>query len=175
MDLQILYALQNIHTDWLNPIMVFITHLGDTGQIWIVTAVILLFFKKTRKCGVFMLLALLTGFLLGDKTLKLIVQRSRPCWNFSNYQNLIPVPYDYSFPSGHTLSSFSSATTIFLHFKKPGIAALTLAALIAFSRLYLFVHYPTDVLVGMIMGITIACVLFFLWKYIAARRTEKSV
>lgn len=136
--------------------MVFITGLGDYGFIWIIIAVILIVQPKHRKCGVTMLLALLCGVIIGNGFLKNLIARPRPCWIDSSVSLLIKNPTDYSFPSGHTLASFEGAAVIFLYNKKAGVLAYILASLIAFSRLYLFVHYPTDVLAGMILGISIA-------------------
>jgi undecaprenyl-diphosphatase len=69
---------------------------------------------------------------------------------------LIEAPTDYSFPSGHTIASFEAATVLLIRHKKWGIMAMVLAVLIAFSRLYLYVHYPTDVLSSIVLGIGIA-------------------
>ena len=103
----------------------------------------MLFFSRTRKVGLAVLLSLLGGFLVGNLLLKNLAARERPCWLMPEVLLLIESPHDYSFPSGHTLASFETAFSIFLYNKKWGIAAEVLAALIAFSRLYHFVHFPT--------------------------------
>lgn len=162
MEFQILYALQELHIPLLNRIMIFITKLGDEGIFWIVVAVLLLLFKKTRKCGLTILVSMAVCYLLGNMFLKNVIARPRPCSIAPSVPLLIPTPGEYSFPSGHTLHGFTAATAIFLHYKKPGIAALILAALIAFSRMYLFVHFPTDILAGMILGIGVAVFVYML-------------
>lgn len=160
MEFQILYALQELHTPLLNRIMVFITRLGDGGIFWLVLAGVLLLFRKTRKCGLTILVSMAICYLLGNIFLKNVIARPRPSSMDPTVPLLIPTPREYSFPSGHTHHGFTAATAIFLHFKKPGIAALVLAALIAFSRMYLFVHFPTDILGGMILGIGVAVLVY---------------
>lgn len=160
MELTILHAIQNIHNPILNPIMVFITYLGDYGLIWIIIAVVLIAQPKYRKCGITMLLALLCGLIIGNVFLKNLIGRARPCWIDSSVSLLVKNPTDYSFPSGHTLASFEGATVIFLYNKRAGVLAYILASLIAFSRLYLFLHYPSDVFAGIILGISIAVVIY---------------
>lgn len=156
MEFAILDALQKIHTPVLDTIMTFITSLGNSGIIWILAGVILLCIPKYRRGGVLVLLALILNLILGNLILKNLVARQRPCWINETVQLLIAVPRDYSFPSGHTMSGFAAATAIWLTDKKLGIPAFILAALIGFSRLYLYVHFPTDVLGGAVLGIMVA-------------------
>ena len=172
MEFEILYALQNLHTPILNKIMVVITTLGDGGIFWIIVGLFFLIFKKTRKCGVMMLLTMAICYVLGNLALKNIIQRPRPCRIDSSVPLLIPFPSEYSFPSGHTLHGFAAATAIFLHFKKPGVVALVLAALIAFSRMYLFVHFPTDILGGMVLGIGMAVLVYRMEKKIRKSKQQ---
>lgn len=167
MEFQILYAINKLHNIILDNVMVIITKLGNAGWFWIVLAVILMVYKKTRKCGILMLISLLTGLLIGNVALKNIIARQRPCWIDPNITLLIPNPTDFSFPSGHTLASFEAATMIFLHNKKYGTLALGLAILIAFSRLYLFVHFPTDILGGAILGTAISVGVYQIDKFLA--------
>lgn len=136
-------------TDWLFPA---ITFLGDKGLIWIAAAVALLFFKQYRKWGVLLLAALLITTLVGEVALKNLIGRPRPCTLFPDMELLISRPDSYSFPSGHSASSFAAAVVLLKCRKAFGIPAILLAALIAFSRLFLFVHYPTDVLAGAALG-----------------------
>lgn len=170
MEMQILYWLQTIHNEVLDKLMVMITTLGDKGVIWIVLACILLVFPKTRKCGFTMAIALIIMVLTGNVVLKHLIARGRPCWIDTNVPMLIEVPKDFSFPSGHTFSSFAAATTIFLFHKKFGIAPLVMASIIAFSRLYLFVHYPTDILGGIIFGVSTACIAKWFVEFIQNKR-----
>lgn len=170
MDFAILYALNNIHTDILDKIMIGLTYLGDKGVFWILVSVALLFNSKTRKCGIFMIASMAIGLLIGNGIIKNLVARERPCWIDQTINLLITNPKDFSFPSGHTLASFEAAVTIFLFNKKYGIPALILATLIGTSRLYLFVHFPTDVLGGAILGTVIAISVYFIGNKIIEKR-----
>lgn len=164
-DNDILAFLQGLHTPIWDSIFSFITTLGNSGAIWLVLGAVLLIFPKTRKCGLLMLITIAAGFLIGELLLKNIIMRERPFIAFPldiNSALLIPPPSGFSFPSGHTTSSFGGAVTIFLYNKKWGILALILAALIGFSRLYLYVHFPSDVLAGIILGTALAIVAFLL-------------
>ena len=172
MELNILYEIQKLHSDWLDPIMIFFTNLTNHGEIWIAIAVILLCFKKTRKCGLTMGVALILMLLFGNVIMKNLFTRSRPCWIDPSVTLLIECPTSYSFPSGHTYSSFAGAFTIFFYHKKAGILALILASIIAFSRMYLFVHYPTDILGGILFGLGTALLAIVLVKKAEAKRTS---
>ena len=137
----------------LDTIWKLFSLLGNYGAVWIVLAVLLLFFRKTRRAGLAMLIALGVGYAVGNVWLKELVMRPRP---FVTHTDLTPLldPGDrWSFPSGHALSSFAAATALFFFHKKTGLLAYLLAACIAFSRLYASVHYPTDVLAGAVLGI----------------------
>lgn len=147
---------ENIANPFLDTIMPIITKFGDGGIFWIALAVVFLIFKKTRKMGLCMGLALLMGFITGNLLLKNIVARIRPYDLNPEVELLVKHLSDFSFPSGHTLASFEAATAIFINNKKWGIPALVLAFLIALSRIYLYVHYPTDVLAAIILGIGFA-------------------
>lgn len=161
MEFKILYLINTLHTPILDKIMVLLTNLGDAGIIWILIALVLLFRRSTRKCGILMLVSMVLGLIIGNVVLKNLIQRSRPCWIDTNILLLIPNPTDYSFPSGHTLASFEAAIMIFLHNKKWGILAMMLAVLIAFSRMYLFVHFPTDILGGIVIGTAISTAVYY--------------
>lgn len=139
--------------DWLTPIFRGITFFGEYGIGWILIALALLWFKKTRRIGWTMGIALLAGVLLGEAFLKNVIARPRPFTLWPEMTLLIPEPHGFSCPSGHTTSSFAAATSIFLYHKKWGALALLWAALIGFSRMYFTVHYLTDVLFGICLGI----------------------
>ena len=144
---------QHLANDFLNALVPRISSLGDVGLIWIALSILLLLFPKTRKAGLASGIALLFMLITGNMILKPLVARLRPFTVNTAVELLIPPPTDFSFPSGHTYASFASASAIFRNNRKIGIPALILASLIAFSRLYLYVHYPTDVLFGILFGI----------------------
>ncbi len=158
LDGNILLFLQNfVRNPILDPIVIFITSLGDKGFIWIVGTILLLIPEKTRKIGWMSAFALLGSLMLNNNLIKNLVARPRPFTVLSDLSILIPRPGEFSFPSGHTSSSFAAAAVFYRHLpKKIGIPALVLAGLIGFSRLYVGVHYPTDVLAGAVMGILLS-------------------
>ena len=145
---------QHLRSDMLTPFMKIVTFLGNGGWFWILCAVVLLAIPKTRKTGYAAVLSLIFGVIVTNLLLKNIVARPRP---FAEIEALIPLiakPTDFSFPSGHTTASFAVALVMLRMLpKKIGIPAVVLAALVAFSRLYLGVHYPTDVLAGFVVAL----------------------
>ena len=169
-DLPILnWIAANLWCPFLDAVMPVITVLGDAGIFWIAIAVVLLFFPKTRKIGLGMGAALIMGLLICNCMLKPLTARIRPYdYQLEHFgvtiKLLIEAQHDFSFPSGHTIASFEAATALLLGNKKLGIPAMILAVLIAFSRLYLYVHYPTDVLTSIVLGIGIAILGTFLVK-----------
>ena len=153
MEIQILNLIQNLRTPLGDIIVPFITRLGNAGIIWIILTLVLLLIPKTRKTGVIMTAALLVDLVLCNLLLKNLVARTRPFDVNTAVQLLVAKPRDYSFPSGHTAASFASVTALYLAGeKKMWKAALVLAVLIALSRLYLYVHYPTDIIGGVVFG-----------------------
>lgn len=156
--------MRNLILDRLMPI---ITKLGNGGVIWVVISLILISIRKYRKYGYIILGSLLLCMIVGNITLKNLVARIRP-FNANDKLSLllIAAPRDFSFPSGHTMCAFASATVICYMNKKTGILAVILSILIGFSRLYLYVHYPSDVFVGMIIGILLGYISIMIYKYI---------
>ena len=158
MDFQILLWIQeNLRSEPLNALWTGITFLGDHGQFWIRLSLCLLIPKKTRTVGLCSLIALILSLLCTNILLKNLVRRARPFQQYAQLIPLIPAPRDFSFPSGHTSASFAAAVACFLGFRDrnrwlPAVCPLVLAALIGFSRLYLGVHFPTDVLAGCLIG-----------------------
>lgn len=138
----------------LIKIFSFITVLGNSGFIWIIFAILFYSKKSTRKYGIIMLISIFIGFLIGNLILKNMIGRNRPFIQL-DFIPLINPPFGFSFPSGHSLSSFIGATIIFMFNKKIGVFAYALAFLIAISRVLLAVHYPTDIIFGAIFGIFI--------------------
>ena len=153
-ELKILDWFQTLHTPVLDKFMTSVTKLGNAGIFWIILTVLFLLIPKMRKTGVVMAAALIIDLLLCNVLLKNLVARTRPYDVNIGIQLLVAKLRDYSFPSGHTAASFASAAALyFVGEKKLWKPALVLACLIAVSRLYLYVHYPTDVLGGVVIGI----------------------
>ncbi len=153
----LLWIQEYIRNDFLTPVMRFVTMLGDAGFIWIASALLLLCVPKTRRAGILTVGALAGTFFINNVILKNLVARIRPYDAVEGLAALIGKQADYSFPSGHAGCSFAAGVTIFLTCpKKIGIPALILAFVISFSRLYVGVHYPSDVLGGIISGTLIA-------------------
>ena len=179
-DFLILNNIQHIRNGFCDAVMPVITYLGSGGAIWIITGLILLIFKKSRKTGLALLLSLILGLILSTILLKGIVGRERP-FNISGAllhetSLLIGAPSGrFSFPSGHSVSSFSAASVLFLYNKKIGIPAIILASLIAFSRLYLYVHFPSDVLAGAIIGIFLAVLSIIIVNNIGEKINERKL
>lgn len=172
-DFDILFFIQNyIRNSVLDVIVPFYTSLGEDGIIWIVVGVALLIPKKTRKCGVMVLAALLVMLIVNNIILKNLIARPRPCWSYPEMIQLVHMPKSYSFPSGHTVSAFAVAFTIFAQHKKLGIIALIMAAFMAFTRLYVFVHFPTDIYGGIIVAAGIAYFVYRMEKLITPKVLE---
>jgi len=178
-DLPILdWIAANLWCPALDIAMPIITLLGDAGIFWIAVAVLFMITKKHRKTGIGMMLALMMGLLVCNIWLKPTVARIRP-YDFQMQYFLKDIPllagamHDFSFPSGHTIASFEAAVVILLNNKKLGIPAMILACLIAFSRLYLYVHYPTDVLFSIALGTAFAFLGNFFAGKIMNRLPEK--
>lgn len=153
------YGLQCKALDFIMP---KITLLGDAGLVWIVISVILISNKKYRKIGFSCILALIISALFTDVTIKQFIQRARPITQYPITNPLIKIPSTFSFPSGHTSSSFAAAWVLYRRMDKYKVLYLILAVAIAFSRMYLYVHYPSDVIGGILVGIisaTLAMVL----------------
>lgn len=172
MELKILYLLQNIHTPILDKIMVVISSLGNVGIIWIILTILLLCFPKYRKCGITMAAALIIDVLVCNFVLKNLIVRSRPCWVDQSVALLVANPKDYSFPSGHTAAAFASVIPLLYYHKREGIAALIFALVLAFSRMYLFVHYPTDVLGGAVVGAAAGIAAVLIMKKVLVKQTD---
>lgn len=168
----LLWIQEHLRSAAATPAMEFITHLGDTAFIWIVMAAVFFAFRRTRATGFQVLAALLGSLVINNLILKNLVARVRPYEVVEGLRLLIERQPDWSFPSGHSASSFAAAAVIFLNHRRTGWPAVVLAALIAFSRLYVGVHYPTDVLFGALSGILIGTAVCRVWARTAERRKE---
>ena len=166
----LLFLQDSVRNPILNSIMIFITSLGNGGMLWIAATVLLMIPKKTRKVGLMSAIALLGSLIINNNLIKNLVQRPRPFRTFPELQIIIPTPSEFSFPSGHTSSSFAAAAVFYRHLpKKLGVPSVVLAGLIGFSRLYVGVHYPTDVIAGVIMGILLSYMAEFLVDFIGKK------
>lgn len=166
LDGAILLWLQNhVRNDILTWIFILITRLGDQGRIWIAIILILLLSKNTRKIGIMSAIAIIFATTFNNVILKGIFERTRPYEVVTGLNCVIENMKSFSFPSGHTSSSFAMGTILYTQLpRKYGIPALILAGLIAFSRMYLGVHYPTDIIGGMLTGIVSALIVIFVYK-----------
>lgn len=155
---------EHLRFGFLDKMMVLLTRLADDGIIWIVLAIALICFKQTRKMGITLGLALLLGLLVGNLGLKNLFARPRPYTvNDSIVPNmLVERLSDFSFPSGHTRCCFEAGMAMFLCDKRFGKVAFVLGGFIGFSRIYLYMHYPTDVIAGALLGLLNGFIAFII-------------
>ena len=178
-DVAIYQFVDSIMNPVLNTIFTFITHLGDTpGIIWCVLGICLLIPKKTRKLGILLFAGLAFSSIINNLCLKEIIERPRPynldpeVWANAGYEyvwpNLIKKSSSWSFPSGHTSTSIGAAFALLLGCRKKelgiGIPAFIISLLIGFSRIYVHVHYPTDVIVGALIGLISGVIVYFIFE-----------
>lgn len=175
----LIYISENWHgSNFFNTFFKCVTMLGEAGIFWIVLGICLICFKKTRTSGIVMLLSILIGFCINDFVLKNLFARPRP---FSENAQMaeflesisLKKPSGFSMPSGHSYVAFNGAMILALFHKKRGAIAFVLSFLIAFSRIFLCVHYPTDVLVGSILGILTALATYVC--FVKIKKKAKSV
>ncbi len=154
LDFQILdWIRAHLCCAFLDLLMPKISFLGNAAILWIVITIALLCVRRYRQRGIALAAGLVTYLIIGNTLLKNLIARSRPCWMRPEIGLLIRAPRDYSFPSGHTMAAFISATILMHYDRRWGTAAYITAALIGFSRLYLYVHFPSDVLGGAVLGV----------------------
>lgn len=155
-DYGILLAIEQTRNAFFDAFFKVYTSLGNAGISCIVLSVLLLLISKTRKIGASCSVSLVYHLLICNITLKPLIARPRPFDFFEHFSAdslLISAPLDYSFPSGHTAACFAFSTAVFMYNRKWGIVSFVLSAIMGYSRLYLSVHYPTDVLGGIVVGI----------------------
>lgn len=180
MDLNVLeWINNNLHGDSVvTDIFKFITSTGDSGFIWIILSLFLMVFKRTRKCGFIMIVTLAFNYFLVDIVIKNIVIRTRPYYLSSDIMSWLQgtgyeLPTSYSFPSGHASSGMATAVAMLLYNKKWGIPSVIYALLVALSRVYLCVHYPTDVICGIMIGILVAIMVRHIFWKISVKLQKK--
>lgn len=161
------FGLQNGFFDAIMPI---ITRLGDGGLIWIIFSIILICTKKYRKVGITSLLAISLGAILTEGVIKHLVERVRPIIAYPIDNPLIKLPTSSSFPSGHTASSVAVAYVLCTYIKRYRVYFISLAAFIGFSRIYLYVHYFSDVMGGVVVGLICGILVVFIVRKINEKK-----
>lgn len=172
-EFTLLDGLQALRNPVLDALSVLFDYAGAHGEIWIVLTVILLLRRSTRKAGAAMAVALGLYMLAGHWVLKPLFARPRPCDIRPEMLTLVARPNGWSFPSGHTASGFSAAFALWMQNRRLGVPALVLAAFIGFTRLYLYVHFPTDVLGGALLGMALGVIASVFVNYTANRFKKK--
>ena len=157
-DEALLFSVQRNQSRRLSIAMLTFTIMGNGGLIWAILSGFLIFNPSTSRYGLYMIIALLLCALCNNVIFKTLVDRDRPCDVYKNVPLLIKRPFGSSFPSGHTATSFACAVTLIHMNVRLGLIALFLAFIIAFSRLYLFVHYPTDIIFGILSGAAVGVI-----------------
>lgn len=184
----LLWIQEYLRSDFMDPIGKFITHLGDHGYLWIALLLVLLCIPKTRKAAFIGAATLLMTYIITNLCLKPLIARTRPYEVVEGLTRIIEKQSDRSFPSGHTANSMAVGVSLWLvsrkymlledkklYFPKPtGWAVLILSILIGLSRLYVGVHFPTDVLGGAIIAIVDSLIVFQIYLQIQKRCHEKN-
>ena len=167
MDKAILMGIQEyIRNDYLTPVMLFVSAIGSFGAVWLFMAMLLAFRRSSRGQGILLLIAILFSGGVGE-CIKHMVMRPRPFLQIPDLILLGPLPRSFSFPSGHTVCAFAFAFIIWrLHSGRARILVMALAVVMAFSRLYLGAHYPTDVLAGVVVAYLGSAFVWRMWKKI---------
>lgn len=163
-----LFINQGLQNNVLDTVMPFIT---NRSYILYIGIVVLLFFKDWQK-GLLVFSLAAVGFFTADgigDIIKILAARPRPCHELQGVRLIGDCVKSYSFPSGHAATSFAMASIIGHHFRRAAMPAFILAALVAFSRIYIGVHYPTDVIGGAFLGGLTGGFILFLFRWPAGR------
>ncbi len=161
MEFYILNFIQeHLRNGVLDKLMPIVSFMGKLSLIWIILTAVCLLVKKTRPLGRSLACDMIFNLIACNGIIKTIVGRMRPCVLNTSVNLITSVPIDASFPSGHTLYAFGAATILFIYHKGIGLAAYAFAFLMGFSRMYLYVHFPTDVLFGAIFGVVFAVLAY---------------
>jgi membrane-associated phospholipid phosphatase len=177
MEIQFLNAIQMTRT----PLLDFLMPLISNGVVlWLFFPIVLIIRRDTRRAGIIVLAAIFLEMILCNLVMKNLFQRVRPCDVNTSIALLTKRPTDYSFPSGHTSLSFAAASGLWFSgvLRRWRIPALVLACLISYSRLYLYLHYPTDVLAGVAVGVFcgwMACQMIQRHSFRQNRKQETTV
>ncbi|MEA4920832.1 MAG: phosphatase PAP2 family protein [Clostridiaceae bacterium] len=163
-ELRILDSFQIIYNPLFDIIAKMLNTASANGEIFILLSLLLLLYKPTRKAGIVCITALVLDFIILNGCIKPLVGRIRPYDLNQAVKIIVKAPHDFSFPSGHTGIAFAFAAGVSVLGKKAHTAALWLACIMGLSRLYLYVHYPTDVLAGAIVGTCCGMISLFFWK-----------
>lgn len=170
----LLWIQEHMRSESVTGIMKFVTFLGDRGFFWVTMTLSFFAFKKTRKMGICMAIAMLLGAFATNLVLKPLIKRTRPYETIPELKRLIEEQEDKSFPSGHTTASFAASGVVcMMSSKQWGRATVLLASLIAYSRMYLGVHYLSDVLAGMSVGLGSAMIADEVSKYMSEKKKDK--
>jgi undecaprenyl-diphosphatase len=152
-DFKILqFISENVRNGVLDVLAPAVTRLGDGGIVWILLAGFLSYVTETRRAGIVVFISMAVNVIICNLVLKPLIARPRP-FDVMELTILIRRPDDFSFPSGHTSASFAAATAVFFYYRQLGAPRLVLAVLISLSRLYLLVHFPSDIIAGVLLGI----------------------
>ena len=172
----LLYLQNNVRTDFFDPIMRFFSFLGNGGWFWILICIVLIIYKPTRSIGIIAAISLAVSALICNSLLKIIINRTRPYDAIEELVLIAKMPHDSSFPSGHSNASFAVACAITWCLSKNkkwiGVILIVVASIIAFSRMYVGAHYPTDVIAGIMLGTLTSILIFLLLRNKMIKRVE---
>ena len=167
------FVQESLRSPALTAVMRFFSTIGDMGMVWILLGVVLVCIRRTRRGGVEMLCSLAAEFVLCDLIIKRIVARPRPYLLLEWLELLVHEESSFSFPSGHSASSFACAVALTCAFGKKGALAFIPAAMIALSRIYVGVHHPSDVIAGVLLGSAVGAAVYFISRRIVPVKNGK--